>query len=62
MKNKIFKIGYLIFIVLMIIALVVFMVIHIIYGLAGANEKLILGGYVLMIIWALMKLYNAIKR
>lgn len=62
MKNKIFKIGYLLFIVLMIIALVVFMVIHITHGLAGANEKLILGGYVLMIIWALMKLYNAIKR
>ena len=43
------------------IALVVFMIIHISKGLAGGNEKLILGAYVLMIIWALMKLSMAIK-
>ena len=37
------------------------MVIHITKGLAGGNEKLILGGYILMIVWASMKLYTAIK-
>ena len=43
------------------IALVVFMIIHISKGLAGGNAKLILGAYVLMIVWALMKLSTAIK-
>jgi hypothetical protein len=37
------------------------MIIHISKGLAGGNEKLILGAYILMIIWALMKLVGAIK-
>jgi len=55
------KIAYAAFIALLTIGLIVFMIIHIGKGLAGGNEKLILGAYVLMIIWALMKLYNAIK-
>jgi len=61
MGNKIMKIAYAAFIALLTIGLLVFMIIHIGKGLAGGNEKLILGAYVLMIIWALMKLYNAIK-
>lgn len=61
MENKIMKIAYAAFIALLTIGLIVFMIIHIGKGLAGGNEKLILGAYVLMIIWALMKLYNAIK-
>ncbi|MBE6215836.1 MAG: hypothetical protein E7123_06370 [Bacteroidales bacterium] len=61
MGNKIMKIAYAAFIALLTIGLIVFMIIHIGKGLAGGNEKLILGAYVLMIIWALMKLYNAIK-
>ena len=61
MKSRIFKIFYAVLIALLTIALVVFMIIHIGKGLAGGNEKLILGAYVLMIIWALMKLHGAIK-
>ena len=61
MKSRIFKIFYAAFIALLTVALVVFMIIHIGKGLAGGNEKLILGAYVLMIIWALMKLVAAIK-
>ena len=61
MGNKIMKIAYAAFIALLTIGLIVFMIIHIGKGLAGGNEKLILGAYILMIIWALMKLYNAIK-
>ena len=37
------------------------MILHIRKGLAGGNEKLILGAYIMMIIWALMKLHAAIK-
>ena len=55
------KVAYAAFIALLTIGLVVFMVIHITKGLAGGNEKLILGGYILMIVWASMKLYTAIK-
>jgi hypothetical protein len=61
MKSRIFKIFYAVLIALLTVALVVFMIIHIGKGLAGGNEKLILGAYVLMIVWALMKLYGAIK-
>ena len=61
MRSRIFKIFYAVLIALLTVALVVFMIIHIGKGLAGGNEKLILGAYILMIIWALMKLYGAIK-
>ena len=49
------------FISLLAITLVVFMILHISVGLSGANDKLLLGGYILMIFWALMKLCNAIR-
>jgi hypothetical protein len=61
MGNKILKIAYAAFIAMLTIALIVFMIIHITKGLAGGNEKLILGAYILMIVWAFMKLYYAIK-
>ncbi|MBE6238266.1 MAG: hypothetical protein E7116_09015 [Bacteroidales bacterium] len=61
MGNKIMKIAYAAFIGLLTVCLTVFMIIHITKGIAGGNAKLILGAYVLMIVWALMKLYNAIK-
>ena len=61
MNSRIFKIAYAVFIALLTLALLVFMVVHISKGIAGANGKLILGAYVLMIIWALMKLSAAIK-
>ena len=61
MKNRIFKILYAALIAVLTVALIVFMIIHITKGLAGGNEKLILGAYVLMIVWALMKLSTAIR-
>lgn len=61
MKSRIFKILYAALIAVLTVALIVFMIIHITKGLAGGNEKLILGAYVLMIVWALMKLYTAIR-
>jgi hypothetical protein len=61
MKSRIFKILYAALIAVLTVALIVFMIIHITKGLAGGNEKLILGAYVLMIVWALMKLSTAIR-
>lgn len=61
MGKNILKIAYAAFVALLTIGLIVFMIIHISNGLAGGNEKLILGAYILMIVWALMKLYAAIK-
>ena len=61
MGEKILKIAYAVFVALLTIGLVVFMIIHISKGLAGGNAKLILGAYILMSIWALMKLSAAIK-
>ena len=61
MNNRIFKVAYAAFVALLTVALIVFMIIHIGKGLAGGNEKLILGAYILMIIWALMKLQGAVK-
>ena len=52
MGNKIMKIAYAAFIALLTIGLIVFMIIHIGKGLAGGNEKLILGAYVLMMLYA----------
>lgn len=61
MKGRIFMIFYAVFIALLTVALVAFMIIHISKGLAGGNAKLILGAYILMIVWAVMKLMAAIK-
>ena len=61
MKSKIFLIVYAIVIAAITAGLVFFMILHIRKGLAGGNEKLILGAYIMMIIWARMKLHAAIK-
>ena len=61
MGQKILKIAYAVFVALLTIGLIVFMIVHISKGLAGGNAKLILGAYILMIVWALMKLSAAIK-
>ena len=61
MKGKFFLIIYAIAIAVITIGLIAFMIVHITKGLSGGNQKIILGAYVLMIIWALMKLHAAIK-
>lgn len=61
MGQKILKIAYAVFVALLTVGLIVFMIVHISKGLAGGNAKLILGAYILMIVWALMKLSAAIK-
>ena len=61
MGNKALKIFYAVFMALMIVALTVFMVIHIRAGLDGNNAKILLAGYVLLIIWAAGRLFSLIR-
>ena len=61
MGNKALKIFYAVFMALMLVALAVFMVIHIRAGLDGTNAKILLAGYVLLIIWAAGRLLMLIK-
>ena len=46
---------------LMIVALTVFMIVHIRAGLDGTNAKILLAGYVLLIIWAAGRLFTLIR-
>ena len=55
------KIFYAVFMALMIVALTVFMIIHIRAGLDGTNAKILLAGYVLLIIWAAGRLFTLIR-
>lgn len=61
MGNKTLKIFYAVFMALMLVALTVFMVIHIRAGLDGNNAKILLAGYVLLIIWAAGRLFTLIR-
>lgn len=61
MGNKVLKIFYAAFMVLVLVALVVFMVVHIRAGLDGTNAKILLAGYVLLIIWAAGRLFTLIR-
>lgn len=61
MENKVFRIIFAGLMALAVIALVVFMIIHIRVGLDGVNSRLLLAAYILMIIWAGIRLYTTIK-
>ena len=61
MGNKALKIFYAAFITLILAAMVVFMVIHIRAGLEGQNAKLLLGGYILLIIWAAYRIVTLVR-
>ena len=61
MGNKAFRIFFAVMMALAIIALVVFMIVHIRAGLEGTNAKLLLAAYIHMIIWAAMRLLTTIK-
>ena len=61
MGNKALKIFYAVFMALMLVALTVFMIIHIRAGLDSQNAKILLAGYILLIIWAAGRLFTLIK-
>lgn len=55
------KIFYAVFMALMLAALTVFMIIHIRAGLDGQNAKILLVGYILLIVWAAARLFTLIR-
>lgn len=61
MGNKALKILYAVFMALMLVALTVFMIIHIRAGLEGQNAKILLAGYILLIIWAAARLFTLVR-
>lgn len=61
MGNKALKIFYAVFISLMLVALAVFMIVHIRAGLDGQYAKILLAGYILLIVWAAARLFTIIR-
>lgn len=61
MGKDFLKIFYAVFMALMLIALTVFMIVHIRSGLDGQNAKILLAGYILLIIWAAGRLFTLIR-
>ena len=61
MGNKALKIFYAVFMSLMLVALAVFMIVHIRAGLDGQYAKILLAGYLLLIVWASARLFTIIR-
>ena len=61
MGNNIMNIFRAVIMALMIVALTVFMIVHIRAGLDGTNAKILLACYVLLIIWAAGRLFTLIR-
>lgn len=61
MGNRALKIFHAVFMALMLVALAVFMIIHIRAGLDGQNAKILLAGYILLILWAAARLFTLIR-
>lgn len=61
MNNKIFKITYAAIIAIILVALVVFLIMQICSGVEGNIATLYTAMYVLLIIWAAIRLFSLIK-
>ena len=61
MGNKALKIFYAAFMAIILVSLIVFMVIHVRAGLDGQNAKILLAGYILLIVWAAFRIFNLVK-
>lgn len=61
MGNKALKIFYAVFMSLMLVALAVFMIVHIRAGLDGQYAKILLAGYILLIVWAAARLFTIVR-
>lgn len=61
MGNKALKIFYAVFMSLMLVALAVFMIVHIRAGLDGPYAKIRLAAYILLIVWAVARLFTIIR-
>jgi hypothetical protein len=61
MGNKIMKIFHLVVMALALVALVVFLVLHISAGIDSQMSKLYLGLYIMLIIWAAARVFTITK-
>jgi hypothetical protein len=61
MGNKALKIFYAVLMALMLVALAVFMIVHIRAGLDGQYAKILLAGYILLIVWAAARLFTIVR-
>ena len=61
MGNKALKIFYAVLMALMLVALAVFMIVHIRAGLDGPYAKIRLAAYILLIVWASARLFTIIR-
>ena len=61
MGNKVLKIFHAVFMALMLVALAVFMIVHIRAGLEGQYAKILLAGYILLIVWAAARLFTIVR-
>ena len=61
MGSRFLKIFYAVFMSLMLVALAVFMIVHIRAGLDGQYAKILLAGYILLIVWAAARLFTIIR-
>ncbi len=61
MPKNAFKIFYAVFMALILVALVVFMILHIRAGLDTQNSKLLLAGYVLLLLWAGARVFTLVR-
>ncbi len=61
MGNRFIKIFYAAFMALIFVALVVFMIMHIRTGLDGQYGKLLLGGYILLLLWAGARVFTLVR-
>ncbi len=61
MGNKALKIFYAVFMAVLMVALVVFMIIHIKAGLDTQYSKLLLAGYILLLLWSGARVFTLVK-
>ncbi len=61
MGNNALKIFRAVFMALMLVALVVFMIIHIRAGLETQTAKLLLAGYIVLCLWAGARVFTLVR-
>lgn len=61
MGNRFLKIFYAVFMAILLVAVLAFTILHVMSGLQSGDAKLFLAGYILILIWASVRLYSLIK-
>ena len=61
MGNRFLKIFYAVFMAVLLVAVLAFTILHVMAGLQSGDAKLFLAGYILILIWASVRLYSLIK-